>query len=91
MRCPTKIRPATVILIQRDATQGGYRVRFRVLRFQPGDRWSTVQTDPPIEVRRTRWIGQTVEVVTPAHPAWHVDDEVRLTLEPYYYVHGDTP
>jgi hypothetical protein len=65
------------------ATLGAYRVRFRVFNLQPGDDWSTVQTDPPLDVRSTRWIGKTVEVVTPDRPPWRVDDEVMLTLEPY--------
>jgi len=64
--------------------QGGYRVRFRVINLQPGDEWSTVQTDPPLDVWSTRWTGETVEVMTPHRPPWQVDEEVRLTLQPYW-------
>jgi hypothetical protein len=60
----------------------GYRVRFRVRFYRRGDEGSTVQTNPPCEVRSTRWIGRSVEVVTPDQPPWQVGEAVRLTLEP---------
>jgi hypothetical protein len=79
----TKIHRARVISIRWDAAEGGYRVWFRVFNLRRGDEWSTVHTDPPLDVRSTRWIGQTVVMVTPDRPPRRVDDEVMLTLEPY--------
>ena len=66
-----------------DAAHGAYRVRFRVLYCQRRNERSTVQTNPPCDVRCTRWLGKTVEVITPDPPPWQVGEEVRLTIEPY--------
>ena len=78
----TKVRLGTVFMIYRDAAQGGYCVRFIVFNRRRGDTRCTVRTDPPLDVKRTRWLGKTVEVVTPELPPWKAGDAVMLTLEP---------
>ena len=64
--------------------QGAYRIRFHVFNLRPGDEWSTVDTEPPMGVRSIRWIGETVELMVPNLPPWQVDEEVMLTLKPYW-------
>jgi hypothetical protein len=77
-------RRATVVSIAYDPECWGYRVRFHVPGLQRGEEWSTVQTDPPQDVRRTRFQGKGIELVILDRPRWKVGDEVTLTLEPYY-------
>lgn len=79
----TKSRQATVVLLEWSTVHGAYRVRFRVHFYRRGDQWCLVHTDPPCDVRCTRWLLKAVEVVTPDRPRWQVGDKVTLTLEPY--------
>jgi hypothetical protein len=62
---------------------GGFRICFCVHSLRHGEDWSTVQTDPLMDVRSTRWIGKTVEVLTPDWLPWEVGSMVMLTLKPY--------
>jgi hypothetical protein len=76
-------RTARVVSIAYDDPQCGWRVRLRVPGFWRNHEWSTVRTEPLLEVRCTRFQGKFLELILFDEPGWTAGDEVTLTREPY--------
>ena len=75
-------RNARVVSIAYDDPQCGWRVRLRVPGLWRKDGWSTVQSEPPLDVRCTRFTGKFLELILFDEPGWMQGEEVTLTLEP---------
>ena len=75
-------RKAQVVSIAYDDPQCGWRVRLRVPGLWRTQGCSTVQTEPRLDVRCTRFAGKFLELILFDEPGWRQGEDVTLTFEP---------
>jgi hypothetical protein len=66
-------------------------ITFEVPRLHRGEQFCRVRTQPPVDVRRTRFGVREVELVIYGPLFWRVGDTTTLELEPYGYAAGPRP
>ena len=58
-------------------------ITFEVAHLRRGEEFSRVRTQPPADVRRTRFGVRPIEMVIYGPLSWQVGDTTTLELEPY--------
>ena len=79
------LRQARVSSVSFDAQHQAPCITFQVPQLHRGEQFCRVRTQPPADVRRTRFGVREVELVIYGPLFWRVGDTTTLELEPYGY------
>lgn len=82
------MRQARVRSVGVDAQHQAPCITFEVPHLHRGEQFCRVRTQPPADVRRTRFSLRQVELVIYGPLSWRVGDTTTLELEPYGQVAG---
>jgi hypothetical protein len=85
------IRQARVRSVSVDAQLQAPCITFEVPQLHRGEQFCRVRTQPPADVRRTRFGVRQVELVIYGPLSWRVGDTTTLELEPYGHAVGPRP
>jgi hypothetical protein len=85
------MRQARVRSVSVDAQYQAPCITFEVPQLHRGEQFCRVRTQPPADVRRTRFGVRQVELVIYGPLSWRVGDTTTLELEPYGSAVGPRP
>jgi len=88
---PSVLHQARVRSVGFDVQHQAPCITFEVPRLHRGAQFCRVRTQPPTDVRRTRFSPRQVELVVYGALFWQVGDTTTLELEPYAYAVGPRP